>query len=41
MYLSNFEGHVLESKIRKINGWKKNEVYEKVKNVGQKVISTR
>ena len=42
MYLGNFEGQqILESKIRGIESSKKNEVYEKVKDVGQKAIDTR
>ena len=42
VYLCNFEGNqILESKIRETDGWKKNGVYEKVNDVGQKAISTR
>ena len=42
VYLGNFEDQqVLESKLKEMDNWRKNGVFEKVKDVGQKVISTR
>ena len=42
VYLGNFEDkRVLEGKLKEIESWKKNGVYERVRDVGQKSISTR
>ena len=42
VYLENFEDQqVSESKLEEIESWKRNRVYKRVKNVGQRSISTR
>ena len=42
VFLGNFEdSQVLESKLKEIESWVSNGVFERVKNVGQKTVSTR